>query len=95
LQEEFCTLLGSTNVYFQPPESVKMNYPAIRYNLKGFDKIYANDGSYRLLPIYEVTLIDHNPDSMFVEKILQLPCCKFDRFYPANNLNHFVFTLHY
>ena len=24
-------LLGSRNVYYQPPESVKMNYPAIVY----------------------------------------------------------------
>ena len=24
-------LLGSTNVYYEPPETLKMSYPAIRY----------------------------------------------------------------
>lgn len=86
---------GDSHVYFQPPESRKMKYPAIRYNLKGIRKVYANNGTYRLLPSYEVTLIDQNPDSEYFEKILALPYCTFDRAYPANNLNHFVFTLFY
>lgn len=84
---------GDSHVYFQPPESRKMKYPAIRYNLKGIGKVYANNGTYRLLPSYEVILIDPNPDSEYVEKILELPHCAFDRAYPSNNLNHFVFTL--
>ena len=32
--------------YFQPPESIKMNYPAIVYSLDDVDKTYANDGVY-------------------------------------------------
>lgn len=86
---------GDSHVYFQPPESRIMKYPAIRYSLKGLNKVYANDGTYRLLPQYEVILIDLNPDSSLVDKILQLPYCRFDRAYPSNNLNHFSFTLHY
>ena len=31
LHEFLCEILGSRNVYFQPPESVKMKYPAIVY----------------------------------------------------------------
>lgn len=102
LHECLCELIditdpidGDRHVYFQPPESVKMKYPAIRYNFKGMRKVHANNGTYRLLPSYEVTLIDYNPDSQFVEKMLQLPYCSFDRSYAANNLNHFVFTLFY
>lgn len=37
LHEEFATLLGSNNVYFQPPESVKLNYPCIKYSRVGID----------------------------------------------------------
>lgn len=91
LHEKFCRILGSRNVYYQPPSAMK--YPAILYNLKGYTKVYANAGAYRLLPLYEVTLIDYNPDSQYVEQILQLPYCKFDRRYVADNLNHFTFTL--
>jgi len=29
LHEILCDVLGTRNVYFQPPESVDMNYPAI------------------------------------------------------------------
>jgi hypothetical protein len=35
LHEELCAVLGSRNVYFMTPESVKMNYDAIRYALNG------------------------------------------------------------
>ena len=34
-------LLGSRNVYYQPPESVKMNYPAIVYALEDIENTFA------------------------------------------------------
>ena len=33
LQDTLETILESRNVYFNPPESIKMNYPAIIYKL--------------------------------------------------------------
>ena len=95
LQSIFEELLGSRNVYYQPPESVKMKYPAIKYELKNFDVKHANNSSYLTKPCYEVTLIDPNPDSEFVELILNLPNCSFDRHYIADNLNHFTFTIYH
>ena len=95
LQTELETILGSRNVYFQPPSSVRMQYPAIVYSRKGIEKRSANDGAYRKLSSYEVILIDKNPDSKFVNKILDLPYCSFDRHYESDNLNHDVFTLYY
>lgn len=95
LQTELETILGSRNVYFQPPSSVRMQYPAIVYSRKDIEKRPANDGAYRKLPSYEVILIDKNPDSKFVDKILDLPYCSFDRHYESDNLNHDVFTLYY
>lgn len=95
LQTELENILGSRNVYFQPPSSVRMQYPAIVYSRKDIEKRSANDGTYRKLPSYEVILIDKNPDSPFVEKIFDLPYCSFDRHYISDNLNHDVFTLYY
>lgn len=95
LQTELETILGSRNVYFQPPSSVRMQYPAIVYSRKDIEKRSANDGAYRKLQSYEVILIDKNPDSKFVDKILDLPYCSFDRHYESDNLNHDVFTLYY
>ena len=88
-------ILGSRNVYFQPPDSVAMKYPAIRYSLSDVENIIANDSPYKILKAYEVILIDLNPDNIFVDKLSMLPYCRFNRYYPADNLNHYVFTLYY
>lgn len=85
---------GDSHVYFQPPESRRMKYPAIRYKLKDYRKVAANNNSYRLIPVYEVILIDYDPDSEYFGKLIQLPYCSFDRSYSAENLNHFVFTIY-
>lgn len=85
---------GDRHIYFNPLSSVEMKYPAIKYSLKGVKLKFANNGIYRKTPYFEVTLIDTNPDSEYVDKILQIPYCRFDRFYIADNLNHWTFTIH-
>lgn len=95
LQTELEGLLGSRNVYFQPPTSVQMKYPAIKYRLYDIDKDHADNMPYKQLKSYEVILIDPDPDSEYVDELIQLPYCSFDRYYPADNLNHYVFTLYY
>ena len=85
--------LGSDNVYFQPPETVKMKYPAIVYSLDNIQNVHADDGVYLSHRRYSVTLIDKNPDSPIVERLSALPMCQFNRHYTSDNLNHFVFTL--
>lgn len=90
-------ILGSSNCYFQPPgsPSPKMSYPAIKYKLSGIDKLNANNRAYNLLRSYEVIVIVPDPDSEIPNKVLQLPMCRFNRYYTADNLNHYVFTLYY
>lgn len=88
-------LLGSRNVYFQPPESVKMNYPAIVYGLEDIKNTHADDRVYLSHKKYWVTLIDKNPDSSFVDMIAQLPTCQFDRHYTSENLNNWHFSLYF
>ena len=95
LQTKLEELLGSRNVYFQPPESVKLNYPAIVYSRSDIENTFANNGVYRQSLVYQVTLIDKNPDSDLVAKVSRLPMCRFDRHFKADNLNHDVFTLYF
>lgn len=92
LEEE---IMGSENVYFQPPATKKMEYPAIVYSLSNIVNTFANNSSYKRARAYQVILIDKNPDSEYVDKILSLPMCSFDRHYKSDNMNHFVFTLYY
>ncbi len=95
LQTMLEQLLGSRNVYFQPPESLKLRYPAIVYSLDALRNDNANNSVYKQSHTYKITVVDTDPDSETVVKISQNPRCRFDRSYQANNLNHFVFTLQY
>ena len=96
LHEEFCELLGSKNVYFQTPESVKMHYDAIRYALGGKDLKRANDKIYKSMNKYEGVIITRDPDTIIPDKLLaHFEMCSFGRPYIADNLNHYPFTLYY
>ena len=85
---------GDRHTYFNPPSSVRMRYPAIKYSLNTIPRKFANNGVYQTTPAYEVILIDEDPDTAYLEKILQIPYCSFNRFYRADNLNHWVFTIY-
>lgn len=96
LHEELCTVLGSRNVYFNPPESVRMQYDAIRYNLGGKDIKRANNRLYRVTNQYDGVVITRNPDTTIPDAILShFEMCSFGRPYVADNLNHYPFTLYY
>lgn len=93
LHKTFEEILGSKNVYFQPPPTYKMRYPAIRYKRKRINNVSADNSKYHQSTSYEVIVIDKDPDSKFVEAVSRLPYCVHDRTYVADNLNHDVFTL--
>ena len=95
LHEILCSILESRNVYFQPPESLKIQYPAIIYSLSRIRNIHANNNIYNQLRSYQIILIDKSPDSTISDKISKLPYCTFDRSYASDELNHYVFTLYY
>ena len=95
LQTQLENLLGTKNVYFQPPESIKMNYPAIVYALEDIENAHADDGVYLSYRRYSVTVIDKNPDSVFVGMVAALPTCQFNRYYNSENLNHWNFSLYF
>ncbi len=95
LQAKLERILGSRNVYYQPPESVKINYPAIVYSRSDIDSKYANDKTYINTNCYEIIVIDRKPDNEAIEAILELPHCSFDRHYTSDNLHHDVLTLYY
>ena len=93
LHNKLKEVLGSNNVYFQPPPSKSMNYPAIVYALSDINNVFANDSVYKQSRSYEITLIDPNPDSEYITKLSRLPTCRFNRHYKADNLNHYLFTI--
>lgn len=95
LQDLLEELLGSRNVYYQPPASVIMKYPAIRYEKTDVNYIYADNKKYLYHNMYTLTIIDRNPDNPVIQKLLELPMCSYDRNYKSDNLNHDVLSLYY
>ena len=95
LQTTLETMLKSRNVYYQPPESITMAYPAIRYALTNINSTYANNRAYNNLRCYEIIVISKTPDNPVVDSILGLPYCSYNSHYVADNLHHDVLTLYY
>lgn len=95
LQSTLETLLGSRNVYYQPPETLKMEYPCIRYSKSDIESKYADNSGYSHTTQYELIVISKKPDNDVINKILRLPCSSYDRHYISDNLHHDVITLYF
>lgn len=95
LQAKLEEILGSENVYFQPPANIQMEYPCIVYKRDQADTMFAGNNPYRYTTRYLVTVIDRDPDSVVPKKVASLPMCLFNRFFTAANLNHDVFNLYF
>lgn len=93
--EILCTALGSRHVYYQPPESIKMEYPAIVYSREPLKKVAADNTVYQLNQAYRVVLIDRRPDSPIVDNLIRLPYSSQVSSYKADNLTHDVFEIYY
>ena len=95
LQSILEEILGSRNVYFQPPESFKLQYPCIVYERSDYDVDFADNIAYKTLKQYTVTSIDKNPDTLTPDALINLKYCRFNRRFVSDNLNHDVFILYF
>ena len=93
LHDELEELLGSDNVYYQPPENYKLKYPCIVYELQRIAAAHADDLSYKRNPQYQVTAIYRDPDSDLPDRLLDLRGARLDRTFTSDNLHHVVVIL--
>lgn len=95
-QDELEEMLGSSHVYFQPPESVKMSYPAIVYSRRSGETEFADNGRYTYMQGYDVTVISKSPDFVSTLDVPgHFPMCRSDRTFISDNLVHDVFVIYY
>lgn len=94
IQTKLEELLGSENVYFQPPENIKIKYPAIIYKIARQNKKLANDAVYGIVPVYEMKVVDYVPDSWITAKLLEDPKCSFVAGYCNSNLHYDVLNIY-
>lgn len=99
LQRIFEEILGSKNVYFSPPSGTKLRYPCIIYKLKDINTGQADNQNYTSFRVYDVTLIDENPDTGLVDALLnyKFPSsgAKFVTSFTSDHLMHYQFRLYF
>lgn len=94
LHDVLLNTIGTTSVYFQPPPSISMKYPAIVYKLSKIQSKYASDSRYNTTREYQVTIIDKSPISPIVDRLLQnIVTCEHTSHFCSDNLNHDVFNV--
>ena len=87
--------LGSTNVYFQPPESVKMQYPCIVYNVAKIPVTFADNKAYLTNPRYVIRYITYAPDDPMRFKLIEVLGVPIIQTYAKDGLYHYILELYY
>ena len=85
---------GVGEVYYQPPPSVHLNYPCIVYTKTRIQKLAADNRSYRLYSMFEVTVMDRDPDSTLPDRVMELPYSEYDRHYTSGQLHHDIINIY-
>lgn len=94
LHQKLLEILGTNEVYFQPPPSVRMTYPAIVYSRVQVATEYADNNPYSRTKRYLVTILDRDPDSPLPDLVGGLPGASFVQHFTKDELNHDIFNIH-
>ena len=97
LHNKLLAILGDNpHAYFQPPETIKLQYPCIVYKLSNNNAHHADDKVYMSRKVYDLTYITKDPDDDFIDTMIEnFNYVRFDRSFTADNLNHYAFKLFY
>lgn len=89
-------LLGSRNVYFQPPATLRLSYPCIVYHRDPIQIQRADNMNYKRDVRYNLTYITREADHMdFIQKVLDIPKTSHNQSYTSDNLYHEIFQITY
>lgn len=96
LQAELEGILGSSNVYFQPPSSTSLKYPCIIYNLTRTNTIRADNRIYKATNEYHVKHIYKSLENEKKDELLnRFLMISHDSRFIADKLYNDEFTLFY
>lgn len=96
LNQKLKDFLGNNNVYFEPPDSVKMEHPCIVYGLDDIYSISADNKAYSNTRRYQITIIHKDSDSTMSDRMLELfENCSYERRFESDNLIHDVLLLYF
>ena len=93
LQKRLEEILGSRNVYFQPPNDLVLKYPCIVYHLEGGTTRFADNNPYRFNKRYQVTYITRDTrETEIPEKLAMMHMTTLNNWNATNGLNHYNYT---
>lgn len=96
LQERLEKVPTVKEVYFQPPKSLQMIYPCVRYYKARPSTDKADNLTYRFTQCYELIVIDPNPDSQIARYIAEhFQLAEINTTYVSDNLYHTSITLYF
>lgn len=96
LHAVLCDVLGSSDVYFRPPEQQRMRHPCIIYDLAQIEIRHADNAVYLQRPKYDITYVTDNPDLDEVhDKLVSLPYCRFAGSHTSDGLEHKRYEIYF
>ncbi len=98
LRAQLYLIHDTENVYYDPPESIRMDFPCFRFELNNFDVSHADNKAYSKKPRWAVTYITRDIEEIeqVAEEMLEhFKYCNFDTSFRADNLEHAVFNLYF
>lgn len=95
LRAKLVEILGSENVYYNPPSNKRINYDAIRVTLDDIEQSYADNIVYARNRRYQLTYMGYLLKDEVINKLLDLPHASFDRSYKDDNLDHYVIHIYW
>ena len=96
LHSKLVEILGSPNVYFQPPPTMALQFPCIIYRRDAKEEVYADNKLYNGKFRYRVTIVEKDPDSKTPTKLAEeLELTKYNTSYVSDGLYHEVYSVYY
>lgn len=89
------SVLGSKNLYFQPPMNLVMQYPCIRYTYAKDASAQADNKNYIRHREYQVVYISRSASLDMVDKLLELPMSSVARTWTVDGLHHTAIDIYY
>lgn len=83
------------NVYFQPPENIKLKFPCILFEVSSMDLTHADNTLYERVIQFSVMYISKTTNEDVVDKLTALPYSWFERHFVQDGLNHYIFRIFY
>lgn len=98
LRDQLYLVNNTKNVYYNPPSSIKMEFPCFRFEINNLDVKHADNKAYARKNRWAVTYISRSLED--IEKVQNemldiFQYCNFDTSFRADNLNHAVFNLYF